>query len=109
MFRAMLDGCDQSCAMEAISHGSQLRRLDRVRFDVLVFTNLTQDHLDFHGTMEEYFEAKRRLFVEHVPPPRAAVNIEDPWGRKLANDLTDALTFGFSEDADVRPEALVGV
>ena len=49
--------------MEASSHGSALHRLDRVRFDALVFTNLSQDHLDLHGTMEEYFQAKRRLFT----------------------------------------------
>ena len=59
-FREMLDAGDRSCAMEASSHASQLHRLDRVRFAVLVFTNLSQDHLDFHGDMESYFEAKRR-------------------------------------------------
>ena len=66
----------QRCALEATSHGSALRRLDRVRFDALVFTNLSQDHLDFHGTMEDYFEAKRRLFTGAAPPP-AAVNVGD--------------------------------
>src|SRR5918995_78232 len=59
-FREMLDAGDRSVALEASSHASVLHRLDRVRFDALVFTNLTQDHLDFHGTMEEYFAAKRR-------------------------------------------------
>src|SRR5919199_4991983 len=63
-FREMVDAGDRSCAMEATSHGSELGRLDRVRFSVLVFTNLSQDHLDFHGTMERYFEAKRHLFLE---------------------------------------------
>ncbi len=67
-FREMLDAGDRSCAMEATSHGSALRRLDYVRFSALVFTNLTQDHLDFHGTMERYFEAKRRLFARGRPP-----------------------------------------
>src|SRR5207344_87158 len=81
-FREMLDVGDRSCAMEATSHGSELGRLDRVRFSVLVFTNLSQDHLDFHGTMERYYEAKRRLFVEHRPP--AAINVGDEWGRRLA-------------------------
>jgi len=60
-FREMLDAGDRSVALEASSHASVLHRLDRVRFDALVFTNLTQDHLDFHGTMEEYLAAKRRL------------------------------------------------
>src|SRR6266540_978018 len=106
-FREMLDAGDRSCAMEATSHGSELGRLDRVRFAALIFTNLTQDHLDFHGTLESYFEAKRRLFLENRPP--AAVNIGDPWGRKLAADRPDALTFGFAEDAEVGPDALAGV
>src|SRR5690242_19802592 len=63
LFREMLDSGDKSCAMEATSHGSALGRLDRVRFASLIFTNLSQDHLDFHPTMEDYFEAKRRLFL----------------------------------------------
>jgi UDP-N-acetylmuramoyl-L-alanyl-D-glutamate--2,6-diaminopimelate ligase len=106
-FRAMLDAGDRSCAMEATSHGSELGRLDRVRFKALVFTNLTQDHLDFHGTMERYFDAKRRLFRETEPPPAAAINVGDPWGRQLAEDLRSlgrapVLTYGLTEDADIR-------
>jgi UDP-N-acetylmuramoyl-L-alanyl-D-glutamate--2,6-diaminopimelate ligase len=106
-FREMLDAGDRSCAMEATSHGSELGRLDRVRFAVLVFTNLTQDHLDFHGTMARYFAAKRRLFLEHMPP--AAINLGDAWGRRLAQDRPDALTFGFADDAEIRPDALADV
>src|SRR6266540_2681932 len=106
-FREMLDAGDRSCAMEATSHGSELGRLDRLRFSALVFTNLSQDHLDFHGTMERYFEAKRRLFLEGQPP--AAINVGSEWGRKLAADRPDALTFGFVDDAEVRPDALDGV
>ena len=101
-FREMLDAGNRSCAIEATSHGSELRRLDGVRFAALVFTNLTQDHLDFHGTMERYFEAKRRLFAQATPP--AAVNVGDEYGRRLADELPHALTFGFADDADVRPE-----
>ena len=74
LFREMLDAGDRSVAIEASSHGSALRRLDRVRFDALVFTNLAQDHLDLHGTMEDYYQAKRRLFTGAQPPP-AAVNV----------------------------------
>jgi UDP-N-acetylmuramoyl-L-alanyl-D-glutamate--2,6-diaminopimelate ligase len=106
-FREMLDSGDRSCAMEATSHGSELGRLDRVRFSVLVFTNLSQDHLDFHGTMERYFEAKRRLFLDSGPP--AAINVGDPWGRRLAADRPDALTFGFTDDAQVGPDTLADV
>jgi len=109
LFREMLDAGDRSCAMEATSHGSALRRLDRVRFAVLVFTNLSQDHLDFHADMEEYFQAKRDLFVGPHPPP-AAVNVGDEYGRRLAAELRERgaplLTFGFAEDAEIRPEVL---
>jgi UDP-N-acetylmuramoyl-L-alanyl-D-glutamate--2,6-diaminopimelate ligase len=109
LFREMLDAGDRSAALEASSHGAALRRLDRVRFDALVFTNLSQDHLDLHGTMEEYFAAKRRLFTGPAPPP-AAVNVGDAWGRRLADDLEDLhraplVTFALDE-AEVRPENL---
>jgi UDP-N-acetylmuramoyl-L-alanyl-D-glutamate--2,6-diaminopimelate ligase len=109
-FRAMLDAGDRSCAMEATSHGSQLGRLGGVRFAVLVFTNLTQDHLDFHGTMERYFAAKRRLFTEVEPAPPAVVNVGDEYGRRLARELLERgaalVTFGLTEAADVRAEEL---
>src|SRR5581483_3529031 len=110
-FRELLAAGNRSCAMEATSHGSELRRLDRVRFRALVFTNLSQDHLDFHGTMERYFDAKRRLFVEPEPAPPAAVNVGDEHGRRLAAELrrlgrAPLLTFGFADDADIRPEGL---
>jgi UDP-N-acetylmuramoyl-L-alanyl-D-glutamate--2,6-diaminopimelate ligase len=109
-FRAMLDAGDRSVALEASSHAAEYRRLDRVRFDALVFTNLSQDHLDFHGDMESYFAAKRRLFVGAAPPP-AAVNVADAYGRRLAAELRDLrraplVTFGLAADADVRPDAL---
>jgi UDP-N-acetylmuramoyl-L-alanyl-D-glutamate--2,6-diaminopimelate ligase len=109
-FREMLDAGDRSVALEASSHASQLHRLDRVRFDALVFTNLSQDHLDFHGDMETYFQAKRRLFVSAAPPP-AAVNVADPHGRRLAAELEGAhrapfVTFGLAADAEIKPERL---
>jgi UDP-N-acetylmuramoyl-L-alanyl-D-glutamate--2,6-diaminopimelate ligase len=106
-FREMVDAGDRSCAMEASSHASELHRLDRVRFAALVFTNLSQDHLDFHGDMESYFQAKRRLFVEGHPP--AAVNVGDEYGRRLASELPDALTFGLAAGAAIGPDALDGV
>ncbi len=106
-FREMLDAGDRSAAVEATSHGSEFGRLDRVRFSVLVFTNLTQDHLDFHGTLERYFDAKRRLFTEARPP--AAVNVGDEHGRRLAEELrghNELLTFGLADDAELRPKEL---
>jgi UDP-N-acetylmuramoyl-L-alanyl-D-glutamate--2,6-diaminopimelate ligase len=110
LFREMLDAGDRSAAVEASSHGSALRRLDRVRFDVLVFTNLSQDHLDLHGSMEEYFQAKRRLFTGPQPPP-AAVSVGNEWGRRLAAELEEAhraplVTFGLVDEAEIRAEEL---
>jgi UDP-N-acetylmuramoyl-L-alanyl-D-glutamate--2,6-diaminopimelate ligase len=92
--------------MEASSHASELHRLDRVRFSALVFTNLSQDHLDFHGDMESYFEAKRRLFVDGNPP--AAVNVGDEYGRRLAAELPNALTFSSAGGGAIGPDALAG-
>jgi UDP-N-acetylmuramoyl-L-alanyl-D-glutamate--2,6-diaminopimelate ligase len=110
LFAEMRDVGNLSVAVEASSHGAALHRLDRVRFDALAFTNLSQDHLDLHGTMEEYFQAKRRLFTSAQPPP-AAVNVNDLWGRRLADELAQAhraplVTFGLDDSAEVRPEAL---
>src|SRR6266404_1199405 len=106
-FREMLDAGDRSSVMEASSHASVLHRLDRVRFAALVFTNLSQDHLDFHGDMESYFQAKRRLFLAGSPP--AAINVGDEYGRRLAAELPDALTFGFAAGAQIGPDALDGI
>jgi UDP-N-acetylmuramoyl-L-alanyl-D-glutamate--2,6-diaminopimelate ligase len=103
LLREMLDAGDRSCAMEASSHASVLHRLDRVRFAALVFTNLSQDHLDFHGDMESYFQAKRRLFLAE-PRPLAVLNVGDEYGRRLAEELPDAITFT-ADDAS----ALAGI
>jgi len=84
-FRAMLDGGDTACVMEVSSHALELGRVDASHFAVGVFTNLTQDHLDFHPTMEDYFQAKRKLFTE-VRARRAVINLDDAYGRRLATD-----------------------
>jgi UDP-N-acetylmuramoyl-L-alanyl-D-glutamate--2,6-diaminopimelate ligase len=97
LFREMLDAGDRSCAMEASSHASELHRLDCVRMRTLIFTNLSQDHLDFHGDMESYFQAKRRLFLVE-PRPRAILNVGDAYGRRLADELPDAITFSYDEN-----------
>ena len=97
LFRAMLDAGDRSCVMEATSIAGAKGRLAGTRFAVLVFTNLTQDHLDFHETMEDYFDAKRGLFDQ---AERAVVNVGDEWGRRLAAGLPNARTFTPDDDLE---------
>jgi UDP-N-acetylmuramoyl-L-alanyl-D-glutamate--2,6-diaminopimelate ligase len=100
-FREMLDGGDRACAMEISSHALELRRADGIHVAAAVFTNLTQDHLDFHPTMEDYFQAKRRLFASPLTGARV-VNVDDPYGARLAEEFPDAVTFGLSEAARYR-------
>jgi len=90
LFRQMLDAGDRSCVMEATSIAQAEGRLEGTRFAVLVFTNLTPDHLDYHGSMEEYFQAKRALFTQ---ADRAVIGLADEYGRRLAAELPDATTF----------------
>jgi UDP-N-acetylmuramoyl-L-alanyl-D-glutamate--2,6-diaminopimelate ligase len=84
-FRRMVDRGDAACAMEVSSHALALRRCDAIRFKVAIFTNLTQDHLDFHVDMEDYFQAKRLLFK--MGPGMAVINVDDPFGERLAAEL----------------------
>jgi len=101
IFRAMLDAGDRACAMEASSHALELHRVDGIRFAVALFTNLTQDHLDFHPTMEAYFRAKRRLFAGTPEAPRIRIaNVDDAYGRRLADEYPGTLTFGLESPAD---------
>jgi UDP-N-acetylmuramoyl-L-alanyl-D-glutamate--2,6-diaminopimelate ligase len=90
LFRQMADAGDTACVMEATSIAQTQGRLQGTRFAVLVFTNLTQDHLDYHSSMEDYFEAKRAMFAQ---AERAVVNVGDEYGRRLATELPDAVTF----------------
>jgi UDP-N-acetylmuramoyl-L-alanyl-D-glutamate--2,6-diaminopimelate ligase len=92
-----------SVAMEVSSHALDLGRVGGVRFDVGLFTNLSQDHLDHHGTMERYFEAKESFFTpERID--RAVVNLDDPWGRRLLDVAVPLTTYGLDPAADVRGE-----
>lgn len=86
--RAVDDG-SKMAAMEASSQAIDLHRCDWLRFRVAIFTNLTQDHLDYHHTMEEYFDAKKKLFDGRLgeAPGSCVVNIDDEWGARLAADL----------------------
>jgi UDP-N-acetylmuramoyl-L-alanyl-D-glutamate--2,6-diaminopimelate ligase len=76
-------------AMEVSSHGLDQGRAAGIKFDVAVFTNLTRDHLDYHGTMEAYAEAKYRLFNARGVG-RAVINVDDGWGRRFADRLRDS-------------------
>ena len=113
-FAEMRDVGDRSCAMEVSSHASALHRLVGVRFRALAFTNLTQDHLDFHQSMEAYYEAKRAPFLERYEDerhPAAVVNVDDSYGTRLVAELRAAgaepLSFAMTEEADLRPDAVV--
>ena len=93
-FDRMLEGGDSYCAMEVSSHALVLHRADAIHFAAKVFTNLSQDHLDFHADMEDYFEAKRLLFSSEGGAPIveleggiSVLNTDDPYGRRLAGEL----------------------
>lgn len=94
LMRRMIEAGDAACAMEVSSHALTLSRVDEVRFDVAVFTNITQDHLDFHGTMHEYLAAKERIFSLVKPGGHILVGTYAP-GSPLPGR---ALSFGTSED-----------
>src|SRR6476661_2455300 len=102
--RAMVDAGDRACAVEASSHGLALERCEGMRSRVAIFTNLTQDHFDFHESMEDYFQAKRRLFA--TGPDVAVVNVDDEHGRRIANELPDPVTYAVDTPADYRVEVL---
>lgn len=103
--RAVDAGADH-LVMEVSSHALALHRADAMRFEVAAFTNLTQDHLDFHGTMEAYFQAKLRLFRE-LAPRVSIVRIDDAWGARLAGDTTGAIRLSREThgNADVHPKS----
>ncbi len=111
MFRQMLDhGCD-AVVMEVSSHALALERVRGIQFRTAVFTNLTQDHLDFHQDMESYFSTKSMLFesMAGVEGQTAVINLDDPWGRRLVEERrlgVDVLTYGFDDRAQVRADAI---
>src|SRR3954447_24424773 len=100
-FAEMLDAGDEACAMEISSHALELRRADGIHVAAAVFTNLTQDHLDFHPDMEAYFQAKRLLFSSPLTQVRIA-NADDHYGRRLAEEFPGTVTFGLECEADFR-------
>ncbi len=96
--------------LEVSSHALDLGRVHGIHFHTAVFTNLTQDHLDYHGTMERYFAAKLKLFEgPGAPPPRfAVVNTDDPYGSMISPaPACEALTYGIDSDAQVRASRII--
>ena len=101
MLRAMRDAGAEAAAMEVSSHALGLSRVEGAAFDLAVFTNLSRDHFDFHPDFEDYYRTKRRLFGQLKAGGKAVVNAADPYGRRLIEELPEALTFG--RGGDVAP------
>jgi UDP-N-acetylmuramoyl-L-alanyl-D-glutamate--2,6-diaminopimelate ligase len=107
--QAVEAGCGFA-AMEASSQAIDLHRCDWLRFRVAIFTNLTQDHLDYHGTMENYFDAKKKLFDGRLgeKPGSSVINVDDEWGVRLAQELRNdgqrVVTISQSEEGDLTAE-----
>ncbi len=105
--RQAVEAGSKMAVMEASSQAIDLHRCDGLHFQVAVFTNLTQDHLDYHGTMEGYFEAKKKLFDGSLGdiPKASVINIDDEWGRKLSDGLLASgqrvITTGQDSNADI--------
>jgi UDP-N-acetylmuramoyl-L-alanyl-D-glutamate--2,6-diaminopimelate ligase len=94
--------------MEVSSHALDQHRVEEVRFDVGIFTNLTPEHLDYHGDMEGYFASKRRLLTDLLESAggRAVINVDDEYGRRIASEIPSCLTCGQDERARVRPREM---
>jgi UDP-N-acetylmuramoyl-L-alanyl-D-glutamate--2,6-diaminopimelate ligase len=103
ILRDMVNAGIKACALEASSIGIEQGRVDSIDFDVGIFTNLTHDHLDYHGTMENYFLAKKKFF-DHLKPDAVAItNADDPYGMKMVKDCPcKVYTYGINNDADYR-------
>lgn len=109
-FRQLGEAGARSYVMEVSSHALEQKRVDGCHFDVGIFSNLTRDHLDYHGTMENYLAAKSRLFAELLTPSpeksrrRAVINLDDPYGAELAaRAVCPVLTFGSAAQCDIHP------
>ncbi len=103
MFAEMVDNGCQYAVMEVSSHGLDQQRIADTKFMASVFTNLTGDHLDYHGDMENYYQAKKLLFTQYTSGT-AVINTDDPYGHRLAEELKNTvkvLTFGHNDSANV--------
>jgi UDP-N-acetylmuramoyl-L-alanyl-D-glutamate--2,6-diaminopimelate ligase len=93
------------CIMEVSSHALDQGRVDGLMFDAGVFMNLSHEHLDYHKNMQEYLNAKKRLFTEYLRGS-AVINIDDSAGKSLKIEIQNAITFGNSKNADIRPNSV---
>ena len=93
----VVNECDY-CVMEISSHALALNRIENLMFDQAIFTNLSQDHLDFHDSFEDYFSAKKKLFEEHLRGT-AHINIDDEYSKKIK--LTEFKSFGLNNNAAI--------
>lgn len=107
IFGELVDVGGTHVVMETSSHALELGRVHGLRFATAVFTNLTQDHLDFHGTMDAYFESKRKLFLpaESTPPACAVINHDDPWGRRI-EPRSETYWYGIEAGAAYRAQSI---
>ena len=103
LFQKMLDQGATHCVMEVSSHSIEMKRINGIDFDATAFTNLSGEHLDYHKSLENYYNAKKNLFLTaHKSTP--VINSDSLWGQKLISELSrQALSFGFNEKADVFP------
>lgn len=106
MMREMVDSGATHCVMEVSSHSLELNRVTGINFDVTVFTNLSGEHLDYHQSMDLYFEAKKKLFLSPARKMTAVINCDDPWGQKLMTEIpTGGITYGTTPTAKIHAEA----
>jgi UDP-N-acetylmuramoyl-L-alanyl-D-glutamate--2,6-diaminopimelate ligase len=109
ILRQMVDDGVTHVVTEVSSHAVDLKRIDDCAFDLGIFTNLAQDHLDYHETLENYYQVKKRFFTEVLPEggkgrfPQRIINADDPWGQRLFSEVgAGSLTYGIDNPCDVR-------
>ncbi len=107
ILKEMADANCEWAVMEVSSHALDQRRTEGIRFKAALFTNLTQDHLDYHHTLEAYFEAKAKLFLSLEPSQTAVLNADDAWNQKLRNRLScRVLTYSVNGPSDFKAESI---
>lgn len=107
MLRQMANGGATHCILEVSSHALELKRVTGIEFDVVVFTNLSGEHMDYHQNMESYFEAKKKLFRADLDNRSAVINVDDEWGKQLMSDISmKCLSVGLQPPALVYAEKI---